>query len=437
MAKRSFSKSSTKAKPATFFIMVAVILLALLLATFGISIPVPGQTDYLELKGARSIRFGIDISGGVEAVFAPKNFQGVPTEDQLNSARSIIELRLDKNNILDRDVTTDSKNGRILVRFPRKSGDTQSSAGEALKELGETALLTFKEPDGKVVLSGADVVKATPAVDTQSSEPIVQLELSSEGAQKFAEATARLVGQKISIYMDETMISDPVVETAITGGNAIITKIGKVEDAVALANKISAGALPFALQSISSSQISPTLGKEALNVMTSAGLVAFLLICVFMIAFYRLPGFVACFSLLAQTIGILLSISIPQQTLTLQGIAGIILSIGMGVDANIIIAERIKEEIRSNGGNVLSAIKNGFTRGSSAVVDGNVTVAIAAVTLMVFGSGTLYSFGYSLLFGTIFNTLIGVLATRLMIESLSNYKALRSPRLYGGKRVQA
>lgn len=436
MAKRSFSKSSVKAKPATFFIIVAVILLGLLLAAFGVSIPVPGQKENLDLKGARSIRFGIDISGGVDAVFAPRNFQGVPTEEQLNSARSVIELRLDKNSIFDREVTTDSTRGRILVRFPRKSGDTTSSAGEALKELGETALLTFKEPDGKVVLSGTDVVTSTPAVDTSTNEPIVQLELSAEGGRKFAEATARLVGQKISIFMDETLISDPIVEQAITGGNAIITKIGTVEEAVELANKISAGALPFALQAISSSQISPTLGKEALNVMTTAGLVAFLLVCAFMLLYYRLPGFVACFSLLAQLIGILLSISIPQQTLTLQGIAGIILSIGMGVDANIIIAERIKEEIRT-GASLQTAISNGFSRASSAVLDGNVTVAIAAITLMVFGSGTMYSFGYSLLAGVILNGLVGVIATRLMIGSLSNYKSLRSPWLYGGKRVQA
>ncbi len=436
MAKRSFAKTSVKAKPYSFFIVVGIILLSLLLVIFGITIPVPGQTEDLELKGAQDIRFGIDISGGVEAVFAPRDFEGIPTEAELNSARSIIELRLDKNNIFDREVTTDSGSGRILVRYPHKSGDTPSSAGEALQELGETALLTFKDPDGQVVLSGADVVSSSPAVDTNTSAPIVQLELTSEGDKKFFEATTRLVGQPISIYMDETLISNPVVQQPISGGNAVITNIGSVEEAIDLANKINAGALPFALQAISSSQISPTLGSEALKVMTTAGLVAFLLICAFMILYYRLPGVVACFALLAQVTGILLSISIPQQTLTLQGIAGIILSIGLGVDANIIIAERIKEEIRS-GASLSTALNNGFSRAYSAVLDGNVTVAIAAISLMVFGSGQMYSFGYSLLSGVILNGLIGVFATRLMTGSLSSYKSLRNPWLYGGKRVQA
>lgn len=436
MAKRSFSRAGVKAKPTTFFVLVAIILAGLMLSIFGATIPIPGQKKNIDLKSASQIRFGIDINGGVEAVFAPKNYQGVPTEEELNSARTVIELRLDKSNVFDREVTVDPSRGRILVRFPRKSGDTITNASEALLELGEMALLTFKDPDGKVVLEGKHVKKSSPAVNTQTSEPIVQLELTEEGGALFFAATTRLVNQKIAIYMDETLISDPNVNEPISGGSAVIENIGTVEEAVDLANKINAGALPFALTAISNSQISPTMGKEALNVMTTAGLVAFLLICAFMIFYYRLPGFVACFALLAQIVGILLAISIPQQTLTLQGIAGIILSIGMGVDANVIIAERIKEEIKT-GCSLQTALNNGFTRAFSSVLDGNVTVAIAAIVLMIFGSGSMLSFGYSILAGVILNGLTGVTATRLMIGSLSQYHALKSHWLYGGKRVKA
>jgi preprotein translocase subunit SecD len=194
--------------------------------------------------------------------------------------------------------------------------------------------------------------------------------------------------------------------------------------------------LPFALQAISSSSISPTLGSGAKNVMVQAGILAFALICLFMLLYYRLPGFVAVFSLLGQVVGIILAISIPQQTLTLQGIAGIILSIGMGVDANIIISERIKEELNA-GCSLMTALGNGFHKALSSVVDGNVTVAIAAGVLMYFGSGSMWSFGYSLLAGVILNGLTGVILSRLMIGSLSQFKPLQNPWLYGRKRVKA
>ncbi|MBP1757725.1 MAG: secD [Firmicutes bacterium] len=241
---------------------------------------------------------------------------------------------------------------------------------------------------------------------------------------------------EISIYMDQTLISSPRVINKITDGKAMITNIGTSEEALALAQKINAGALPFALEAISSSSISPSLGSGALKVMTLAGLVALALICLFMLLYYRLPGFVAIFSLVGQMVGILLAISIPQQTLTLQGIAGIILSIGMGVDANIIIAERIKEELNA-GSSLTTALANGFHKAFSAVMDGNVTVAIAAVVLMIFGSGSMLSFGYSLFVGVVLNGLTGVIANRLMIGSLSQFRPLQNPRLYGRKKVIA
>lgn len=436
MAKRSFSRAGIKARPITFFIVAGIILLGLLLSITGAKIPVPGQQDLLQLYSMKEIRFGIDIRGGVEAVFEPRDYEGTPSSTDLDSARSVLELRMDNLQILDREITVDKSNGRILVRFPWKSDETEFDPEVALRELGEMARLTFRDPQGNIVLEGNDVAESYAAVNQETSEPIVELVLSSEGAAKFSEATGRLVGQIISIYMDDTVISEPMVKTQITGDRAYIDGMADVQEAVALAEKINAGALPFALQSISSSSISPTMGQDALRVMLQAGLFAFLAICLFMLLYYRLPGFVACFALLGQVVGILLAISIPQQTLTLQGIAGIILSIGMGVDANVIISERIKEELRS-GCSLQTALSNGFTRAFSSVLDGNVTVAIAAIVLMIFGSGSMLSFGYSLLVGVILNGLTGVTASRLMIGALSQVSKLQSPWLYGRSRKGA
>ena len=435
MAKRSFAKAGVKARPFTFFIVSGIILLALLLAWTGLTIPVPGEDEFVELYGARDIRFGVDIVGGVEAVFAARDFEGTPSADELASARNVLELRMDNLQILDRDITVEKSKGRIIVRFPWKSGETTFNPDEALTELGEMARLTFRDPDGNVIMDGTEISKSV-ATYNEFSEPVVSLEMTGEGADKFGEATARLIGQPIYIYMDEVQISAPTVNSAIYNGKAVIENIGTAEEAIDLAEKINAGALPFALEAISSSTISPTMGRGALNVMMQAGLVAFLAICLFMLLYYRLPGFVACIALLGQVVGILLAISIPQQTLTLQGIAGIILSIGMGVDANVIIAERIKEELNS-GCSLPTALSNGFTRAFSAVLDGNVTVAIAAVILMIFGSGSMLSFGYSLLTGVILNAITGVTASRLMIGALSSMKPLRSTWLYGKKGVKA
>ncbi|MDN5315200.1 MAG: preprotein translocase subunit SecD [Clostridiales bacterium] len=436
MAKRSFARAGVKAKPVTFFIVSGIILLALLLTWTGLTIPVPGSDDFIELYGAKDIRFGIDIVGGVEAVFAPEDFEGTPSSEDLASARSVLELRMDNLQILDREITVERGKGRIIVRFPWKSGETEFNPEEALMELGEMAKLTFRDPDGNVVLDGADISKSMAAYNPDNNEPIVSLEMTSEGANKFGEATEKLIGQPISIYMDETMISSPTVNQAIYNGKAVIENIGSAEEAIDLAEKINAGALPFGLEAVSSSTISPTMGRNALNVMLQAGLIAFIAICAFMLLYYRLPGFVACLALLGQVTGILLAIAIPQQTLTLQGIAGIILSIGMGVDANVIIAERIKEELNA-GCSLPTAISNGFTRAFSAVLDGNVTVAIAAIILMIFGSGSMLSFGYSLLTGVILNALTGVTASRLMIGALSSMKPFRKVWLYGKRRAAA
>jgi preprotein translocase subunit SecD len=256
------------------------------------------------------------------------------------------------------------------------------------------------------------------------------------GSKKFSEATGKLIGKEISIYMDENEISSPVVKNKITGGIASITNQKSMEEAKNLSDKINSGSLPFSMVANDANIISPTLGSDALSIMVTAGEVAFAVVCLFMLLYYRLPGFVACIALVLQVVGQLLALSLPQFTLTLPGIAGVILSIGMGVDANVIVSERIKEELNS-GKTLRSSIDAGFHRAFSSVFDGNITVVIVSLALIAFGSGSILSFGYTLLCGVLMNFVAGVTASRLMISSLSEYKFLQKPVLYGARRVAA
>lgn len=418
--------------PTWVFLIVAVVIFGMAaLAIFGL--PSTDSTKPL-IAGTPNMRFGIDIRGGVDAVFEAEDPNYKMTDEELLAAQRIIEMRLDAKNILDRDVTLDKTGGRILVRFPWKSTETNFNPQQAILELGEMAHLTFRDPEGKVVVEGKNVKSANPAI--YQGDNIVDLELDSDGATAFAQATARLINQRISIYMDETLISAPTVENVIPNGQAMITNMESADAAKSLADKINAGALPVKLVSRTNNSISPSLGKDALSVMSLAGMVAFALICLFMLLYYRLPGLVACIALIGQTAGMLLAISIPQITLTLPGIAGIILSIGMGVDANIIISERISEEM-SDGKTLRASIGAGYHKAFSAVLDGNVTVAIAAIMLIVLGSGQVLSFGYSLLTGVVLNALMGVTASRLMTSALSNVGFLQKPWLFRVKKARA
>ncbi len=414
-----------------FFVLVAVIVLLGYVAFNGIEFAI-GDKEY-EIKGMDKMRYGIDIRGGIEAIYESKDPDIVPTEAQLDSARAIIETRLDLKNITDREITVDVDNALIIVRFPWSSTEIAFDPQKAIAEIGQTALLTFRSPEGEVLLKGDTVVSSKPEYNPEDRSYHIALEFNDEGAKQFEQATRSLVGKNMSIFMDEDEISSPRVNEAIAGGKAIITGKFTVEEAKRLSDQISSGALPFSLKSENNSTISPTLGRSALDVMINAAILAFILVCLFMLLYYRLPGFVAIFALSLQVIGQLLALSVPQFTLTLPGIAAVILSIGLGVDANIISTERIKEEIR-DGKSVGAGIDAGFHKAFSAVFDGNITVAIVAIILMKFGSGTMISFGYSLLTGVILNFLAGVTVSRLMIRSLSQFDALKKPVLYGARR---
>ena len=414
----------SKMKPSKGMLAAILLMIAafVLLAIFGAG---------SGIKGVRNMRFGIDIRGGVEAVFEPQNLDRNATKEELDIARTVIEQRLDDQNITDREVTVDQKSGYIIVRFPWKSDETSFNPEDAIAELGEMAQLTFRAPDGTVKVEGKNVKKAEVKRDTSTAieQYVVALTFDAKGANLFREATGELVGQKMGIYMDETMISEPQVKMEISGGQATIDGMSGYDEAKALADKINAGSLPFSLATTSFSTISPTLGSNALNIMVIAGVIAFVLICLFMSIHYKLSGVVASVVLLLQMVLQMLAISIPQFTLTLPGIAGIILTLGMSVDANIIISERIAEEL-AEGRSVRSSIKRGYKCAFSSLLDGNVTTAIVAVILMIFGSGSMLSFGYTLLIGMIVNLLVGVTVSKAMSLSLVEFPKLCNEKYF-------
>lgn len=413
-----------------YILVILLIICISLVAVFGVN------AGSVQIKGMKDIRFGIDIRGGVEAVFEPADLNRVPTASELESAKIIMETRMDAQNILDREITVDNNNGQIIVRFPWKSGETNFNPQAAIAELGETARLTFRDPDGNILVEGKDVKESVVQLDKKTGKPVVTLVFNNEGAKQFADATERLVGQRISIYMDETLISAPNVKEKISGGNSVISDIGSVEEAKDLSDKINSGALPFSLVSKNHSTITPTLGSGALDVMIKAGMLAFAFVCLFMIFYYRILGFVACLAIILQVSIQMLALSIPQVTLTLTGIAGIILSIGMGVDANVIIAERIREELRA-GRSLGYCIDTGYKKAFSAVFDGNITTIAAAIIMMIFGTGSMLSFGYTLMVGCILNFVSGVTASQIISKSMSMNDAFAKKSLYGVKVKEA
>ncbi len=455
-------KSKRTGKP-VFFVVLILILALTYGAFFGAS-SYYGDTKKVYIKGAEDIRWGIDIRGGVEAVFSPDKSGVDITKEDMDAAKAIVETRLVNKNITDYEVYTDNDNHQIIVRFPWAAGESNFDAAAAVQELGETALLKFcrNEDKNDVILSGAQDIKNAQAGVNDSGAYVVYLTFTDAGSSKFAAATAELVGSKISIWMDDQEISAPTVNTAITNGSAYIDGMENADAAKDLADKINAGSLPFALTVDDSKLqiISPSLGNDALHVMIVAGSIAFGIVCLMMILLYRLNGFVASIALLGQLAGTIAAISgfFPNAssfTLTIPGIAGIILSVGVGVDCNVIASERIKDEFKK-GKTIDGAIDSGYKNSLSAIIDGNVTIIIVSVVLMgafgtpdnflakifspimsLFGSsitGSIYSFGYTLLMGVVFNLIMGVLASKYMLKSISQLKFLRKPWLYGGKK---
>lgn len=451
-----------KGKSWPLFVVAILIVLFSLTAILGVSYTY-GDTKNVYVKGASDIRFGIDIRGGVDVTFMPAGDVDA-TDEQMAAAKTVIEDRLVGLGITDYESYVDNNKDRIIVRFPWKSDEADFNPQTAIDEIGTTAKMVFRKGSsatGEEILSGDDVASANAAYN-ETEGWVVQLKFNSNGASAFASATTELAANKgtISIWLDDNNISTATVNEAITGGEAIIKGKFDQDSASTLANQINSGSLPFALSAESYSTISPSLGAKSLDVMVQAGIIAFILVAIMMICRYRLPGTIAVISLLGQVAATLAVVSgyftvFPGSTLTLPGIAGIILGIGMGVDANVITAERIKEELSKNK-TIDGAVKSGFKMGLTPIIDGNVTIVIVAAILMgAFGptdgfwakvfnpiffwfgpstAGTIYSFGFTLLTSVLLNFVFGVWATRVMIRGAVNFKPLRKAWLFGGRK---
>jgi len=451
-----------KGKSWPLFVVAILIVLFSLTAIFGVSYTY-GDIKNVYVKGASDIRFGIDIRGGVDVTFMPAD-DVEATDAQMTAAKTVIEDRLVGLGITDYESYVDNNKNRIIVRFPWKNDEADFNPQTAIDEIGTTAKMVFRKGSsatGEEILSGDDVASASAAYN-ETEGWVVQLKFNSAGASAFATATTELAASNgtISIWLDDNNISTATVNEAITGGEAIIKGNFDQDSASTLANQINSGSLPFALSAESYSTISPSLGAKSLDVMVQAGIIAFILVAILMIVRYRLPGTIAVISLMGQAAATLAVVSgyftvFPGSTLTLPGIAGIILGIGMGVDANVITAERIKEELSKNK-TLEGAVNSGFKMGLTPIIDGNVTIVIVAAILMgAFGptdgfwakvfnpifywfgpstAGTIYSFGFTLLTSVLLNFVFGVWATRVMIRGAVHFKPLRKAWLFGGKK---
>lgn len=374
---------------------------------------------------AGNIKQGLDLSGGVYIVYEADKED--VTVEEMQAAVSLIQGRMDWNGWTEAEVAQEGTN-RIRVDIPGVE-----NAEEAIREIGQTAQLSFVDETGKVLLTGDMVADATKQVGaTQkgvNAEPYVALKFNDEGKQLFAEATAANIGKPIYIVMDGEVISAPMVQSAITTGEASITGNFTGESAEELASLIRAGSLPFNLNVIQMKNVGARLGADALATGVKAGAIGLALVLIFMLVVYKVLGFAADLALIIYVGLELILLNAFNITLTLPGIAGIILSVGMAVDANVVVFERLKEEL-VEGKTLRVAVKNGFSRALPAILDGNVTTLIAAVVLFFLGSGTVKGFATTLIMGIIISMFTALVVTRLIVNGLMQ-GGCSNPKYYG------
>jgi len=410
-------KTKNVIKIAIYVVFVALISY---FAIFGLKI---GERTII--KSAKNINTGLDISGGVTIIYQAVPDEGKEiTEDDLKKSVAVIEKRLYAKNIFDYIVRYDISTNQITVEVPVDTSDTSVDPLKAVEGLDKTAKVEFRDPDSNVLLSGDDIVSAkyseTSTDSTGLRSPHVELTFSEEGATKFSDATAKLIGKTIAIYLDDTCLTEPVVNQQITSNNAIITMgngtyAEKKKNAEEYAMLIDSGAMPFTLNVINKEYIGPYIGQQALEISVKAGIVALILVCLIMIVVYRLPGLVSSISLIAYIAFTILIIANTNISLTLPGIAGLILSLGMAVDANVIIFERLKEELKQNIG-YKRAFERSFKNAMTAIVDGNVTTFTVAILLYIVGTGLVKGFGIVLALGVVLSLLTAVLLTKYLLK---------------------
>lgn len=416
-----------------FVAVVVIIALVSFTAISGLNlgvVEIPSAVD--------GIRLGLDLQGGAMITFEAKTEDGsTPSAEDMEIAQTVLRRRLDTAGYTEGSVQKAGDN-RLTVEIP-----SVTDPEEAVALLGKTAVLEFRDTNGAKVLDGADVKSATavygPLDETNINQHYMVIEFTPEGRQKFAEATRVAMGKTedqryISAYLDEDMIMNAMVQEVIdmdscqvTFGNG--TSNEAADEVRETANLINSGRLPFALEEIELRSVGPTLGEKALETSLFAGLIGLLLVMIFMMIMYRLPGVIASISLVFYSALMIVIMSILNVNLSLPGIAGIVLSIGMAVDANVIIYERIKEELRV-GKTLKASIDAGFRRAFTAILDSNVTTLIAAVVLYFLGMGTVVGFAITLGLGVIVSMFTVLVVSRFLLYRLVDMN-IKSLKAYG------
>jgi protein-export SecD/SecF family membrane protein len=407
-------------KPGRLALLVVVCLL--IIASFYWAFTVAADREM-------GIKRGLDIAGGLYVLL-----EAVETGDQeldfdaIERAIAVIRMRVDELGVAEPIIAAQGDN-RIRIELPDIEDVEQARA-----IIGRTALLSFVGPDGVEVVTGANLVRAlAERAPEQTPYPFVSIEFDSEGAKLFADATGKFLGQPISIVLDGEVVSEPVVRSVITDGKATIEGNFSIEEAAELALLLRSGSLPVELRELESRLIGPTLGQRTEEVAVYAAGIGLILVLLFMIIFYRVAGLIAGVALIFYMSMVLWILNSLSTTLTLPGIAGLILSIGMAVDANVIIFERIKDELRS-GRTPRSAMEGGFQRAFRAILDANVTTLIVTVVLFSLASGPVRGFAVTLFVGIICSMFTAIVLTRFLMRLAFKAGLIRSGA-YVGVRV--
>ena len=363
-----------------------------------------------------AISLGLDLRGGVSTEYRVTDTTVDNYASLLEGTVSALRTRLTNAGFTEATVAVQGDD-RILVEIPDVDDPEQVA-----EIIGTPAHLEFRDPNGNVVFEGKDIKSAGAQwSDETSTKAGVGFVLNKEASEAFAKATQEFLGQSISIYLDDELISAPTVNQVITGGQGIITSSASesTEESVEWANNlamlIQSGALPLDIEEVETRAISATLGIEAIDGALLAGIVGLAIILIFMLVMYRLPGVAADMALLIYMLIVFYVMAIIGVQLTLQGVAGILLGIGMAVDANVVIFERFREELK-DGRTPLNAVKFGFRNAGRAVLDSNVTTLIAAVVLMIFGTGTIKGFATTLLISVLASLFTAVVVTRWLLN---------------------
>lgn len=387
--------------------------------TFGPWLPTTDANNWPDL-----IELGLDLRGGVYVEYSAKAPEGSDAdfETLLQGTMSVIQNRLTDAGYAESTVQKIGSDG-IRVEIPTATEGAQdevAARNAVLNLIGETAKLEFRDSQGNVIMDGSMVQTAVGGYDSQTADYVISFTLNSEGAKIFADATANMIGQTLAIYLDDTQLIAPTVQSAITEGRGIISGMGSIERAQTIAAQIQSGALPMELTQQKVDTVSATLGPDALSSSVLAAIIGILIVMAIMIVRYRLNGVVASWALCIYIIILFMLIAaIPGIQLTLPGLAGIVLGIGMAVDANVIIFERFNEEVRA-GRALRQAVRAGFKNALSAIVDANVTTLIASVVLLVYGTGSIQGFAKTLLLSVITSMFTAVVVTRFLMKGIVN-----------------